>query len=283
MAKSGRLVWIKSVLAAILIYTIIADGLPPWARKEIDTICRRFLWARKEGFIHGKCMVAWPIVCRPKELGGLEIPDLHLTDIALQALWLWLKHIDEHRAWSELAISVNSEVQAFFTASTYTIVKNGNNTNFWTGWWLKGQSIKDLAPALMCFVSCRHVKQTIVVEALLNRHWVTQIMRGLSIPAIQEYLRIWDMLQLVQLNDSEDRLVWRWTADMIYTSWSAYRALHSASHPIPGCDRLCRQTVGHLGAATSQNLPLACTKKEALDGRQATTTRPRRPETLLSM
>jgi hypothetical protein len=48
MARSGRLVWIKSVLAAVPIYCMLADGLPPWARHEIDNICRRFLWAGKD-------------------------------------------------------------------------------------------------------------------------------------------------------------------------------------------------------------------------------------------
>jgi hypothetical protein len=71
-----------------------------------------------------------------------------------------------------------------------------------------------------------------------NRAWVTQLSRGLTVPTIQEYLRIWDLLQDVQLNDEEDRLIWRWTVDGTYTSRFAYRALHSASHPTPGCDRL---------------------------------------------
>lgn len=91
MAKSGRLIWIKSVLSAIPIYTIIADGLPSWAIEQINTICRRFLQTGKEGSMHGKCMVAWPTVCRPTDLGGLGIPDLRLTAIALQARWLWLQ------------------------------------------------------------------------------------------------------------------------------------------------------------------------------------------------
>jgi len=42
MARSGRLVWIKSVLRAVPIYTMMAENLPPWVTKEIDTICRRF-------------------------------------------------------------------------------------------------------------------------------------------------------------------------------------------------------------------------------------------------
>jgi hypothetical protein len=43
MARSGRLVWIKSVLRAVPIYSMMADNLPPWVRKEIDAICRKFL------------------------------------------------------------------------------------------------------------------------------------------------------------------------------------------------------------------------------------------------
>lgn len=58
MAKSGRLIWVKSVLTAIPVYCMIVNGLPPWARAEIDAICRRFLWAGSSEDIRGKCMVA---------------------------------------------------------------------------------------------------------------------------------------------------------------------------------------------------------------------------------
>jgi hypothetical protein len=58
MARSGRLVWIKSVLRAVLIYSMIADSLLPWARKEIDAICRKFLWVGKDASVRGRCMVA---------------------------------------------------------------------------------------------------------------------------------------------------------------------------------------------------------------------------------
>lgn len=111
MARSGRLVWIKSVLRAVPIYSMMAENLPPWARKEIDAICRKFFWAGREESIKGKCLVAWPGVCRPTSLGGLGISDLKLAGFALQTRWLWLQKVDNDRAWSQLPIKTAPEVQ----------------------------------------------------------------------------------------------------------------------------------------------------------------------------
>ena len=235
MAKSGRLVWIKFVLSAIPIYTIIADGLPPWAIQEIDSICRRFLWTGKEGSIRGKCAVAWTAICRPTDLGGLGIPDLRLASIALQARWLWLKHTDATRAWAQLPIKASREVAAFFDASTFTLIGNGQSTAFWTARWIQGKAVKDIAPTLLEFVSRRDIVETTVAAGLENRSWVRQITGGITVPAVVEYLRLWDLLTTITLGTGEDKLIWRWTADGIYSSKSAYRALLAASSPVYGC------------------------------------------------
>jgi hypothetical protein len=58
MARSGRLIWIKSVLRSVPIYAMLAESLPNWARNEIDKICRKFLWAGADGSVRGRCMVA---------------------------------------------------------------------------------------------------------------------------------------------------------------------------------------------------------------------------------
>jgi hypothetical protein len=152
MARSGRLVWIKLVLSAVPIYSMIADGLPPWATAEIDSICRRFLWAGKDGAIRGKCMVAWQTCTRPTELNGLGIIDLRLAGTAFQTKWLWLQRTKQDRAWSELPIKSSPEALAFFRASTYTVVGDGKNTLFWTDNWINGESIQDIALALLPFV-----------------------------------------------------------------------------------------------------------------------------------
>ncbi|XP_066347518.1 uncharacterized protein [Miscanthus floridulus] len=62
----------------------MAEDLPTWARNEVDAICRKFFWAGNDTSVKGKCMVSWPIVCKPTTLGGLGVSDLKLTGYALQ-------------------------------------------------------------------------------------------------------------------------------------------------------------------------------------------------------
>ena len=67
MQKSGRLILVQSVLAATPVYYLMAEGLPAWAIKEIESIQRKFLWAGKDPSVRGKCAVAWKVVASPKE------------------------------------------------------------------------------------------------------------------------------------------------------------------------------------------------------------------------
>jgi hypothetical protein len=43
MARSGRLIWVKSVLRSIPVYAMMAKNLPSWAQKEIDAILPEIL------------------------------------------------------------------------------------------------------------------------------------------------------------------------------------------------------------------------------------------------
>jgi len=83
MNRSGRLIWVKSVLRSVPIYAMMAENLPPWVAKEIDSICRKFFWSGTDQSVRGRCMVAWKTCCRPTHLGGLGISDLRLTGNAL--------------------------------------------------------------------------------------------------------------------------------------------------------------------------------------------------------
>ncbi|CAL5041675.1 unnamed protein product [Urochloa decumbens] len=234
MNKSGRLIVVKSVASAVPIYTLMANNLPAWAIDEIDAICRNFLWTGGEQSARGKCSVAWPIVCRLKELGGLGIADLRLTGIALQSKWLWLQKTDQDRAWSSLDIKVSSDVHAFFAISVLAILGNGMRIKFWEDNWMDGTSIQHLAPNLVRLVPAHFRANRTVAQALMEQRWTRDITNTLNPRAIQELDLIWDIVQGAVLQDREDQFIWRWSTNGQYSAQSAYRALQSGSIPIHG-------------------------------------------------
>jgi len=234
MARSGRLIWIKSVLRSVPIYAMMAESLPAWAPKEIDAICRQFFWAGANQSVRGKCMVDCPTCCRPTELGGLGITDIKLMGYALQTRWLWLQKADQDRAWSQLPIKTCPQVQAFFKASTYSVVGNGEQTFFWEDRWLNRESVGEFAPCLLSLVPQAIRSRQTVSMAMNNRTWARSFTGGMSMQAIIDYLHLWQLLEGVQLTGERDRTMWRWTASGEYTAKSAYTMLHAGSSPFPG-------------------------------------------------
>ena len=69
MTRAGRAVQVQYVLTAMVIYLAMAIELPTWAVKAIDKIRRSFLWRGRRDAKGGHCLVAWPKICLPKELG----------------------------------------------------------------------------------------------------------------------------------------------------------------------------------------------------------------------
>ncbi|WVZ62402.1 hypothetical protein U9M48_012158 [Paspalum notatum var. saurae] len=233
MSRSGRLVWIKSVLTAMPIFAMMANKLPAWVIKDINSICKRFFWAGTDSAVRGKCLVAWPVVIKPTELGGLGVLDLKLFNIALQTRWLWLQRVDEDRVWSGLPIKAAAEVRAFFEASIFVKVRNGRRTLFWHDKWLDGLAISDLAPDLRSVIPRQTANSLTVAEGLMDRLWVRGISGGLSVTIVAQYLTLWERLERVQLHEDEDKVVWKWAENGIYSAKTAYRALHLGSQQFP--------------------------------------------------
>jgi hypothetical protein len=131
MHQSGRLALIKSMLSAILIYSSIAFGWPPWMFKSMRKLMSAFLWSGTTIVQNGKHLVAWSQVQRPLLIKGLGVLDMRLLGVPLRIRWLWLLKTDPNRAWSSLSRSCDSLSTALFEASVERRLGNGESFLFW--------------------------------------------------------------------------------------------------------------------------------------------------------
>ncbi|WVZ85202.1 hypothetical protein U9M48_032152 [Paspalum notatum var. saurae] len=229
MARSGRLVLIKSVLMAMPIFAMMGNRLPAWAKEEIDAMCRRFLWAVDDQSVKGKCLVSWPVIARPKPLGGLGS---RISGCSA----LRCKHAGS--GCNELMKSESGrdcQSRRFFDASIMIKVGNGKRFLFWSDKWPDGQAVCTLAPALVSAVARHDLRTLTVAEGLTGARWIRGITSGLIVAVIEEYIELWAKLAHVTLREGvEDQVVWRWTTDGQYSAKSACLALHHGAQEFPG-------------------------------------------------
>jgi hypothetical protein len=79
---------------------------------------------------------------------------------------------------------------AFFKASTQVMVGNGNMIFFWSGPWLDGQSIPDLAPGMVATVASKQRTQRIVVAAISGGTWMRDKTKPLIVLVRTQYLHL---------------------------------------------------------------------------------------------
>ena len=80
MSRLGRAIHVQFVLTTKVIYKAMAMDLPSWATKAIDKPWKGFLWRGRKEANEGHCLLAWPKVTQPMELGGLGIHDIRIWD-----------------------------------------------------------------------------------------------------------------------------------------------------------------------------------------------------------
>jgi hypothetical protein len=82
---AGHTTLTQSMLSTIPVHICCYPS--DWAICEIDRRRRAFLWAWVDTVSGGRCKVDWPLVCAPKDHGGLGIPDLRILGFALRLRW----------------------------------------------------------------------------------------------------------------------------------------------------------------------------------------------------
>jgi len=226
MTRAGRVVQVQFVLTAMLVYVAMAMELPNWAIKAIDKIRRGFLWRGRKEARGGHCLISWPKVCRHLELGGLGISDLKRLNCALRARWPWLRKTEPNKPWANLPIQVSKDVECLISMAVITELGDGTNTLFWKDRWLDGHSIQELAPRVFALVSNRRANKRTVREALTNEKWLEDIQGAISVEGLLEFLEVWDLLSLVELQvGTPDKHIWRLSNSGEYSAKSAYEVL----------------------------------------------------------
>jgi hypothetical protein len=272
MTQAGRAILVKAKMSAVPVHTAIATTISPWVIRMIDKRRRAFLWKGTAVVSGDQCKLAWPRVCRPTELGGLGFPNLELMGYALRLRWLWLRRTDAAKPWTSLSDGVEKPVHEMFHYSTMIHVGNGTSTLFWTDRWLNGQSKEELAPCLISTVGPIIRRKRTVVDALQDNKWVTDIRGGLTVQVLLDFLSIWDRVQEVNLTDSLDRVIWRWSRDGAFSTASAYRVFFSGQHchtgssfaPQNSCSQ--KMQVLYLASFTRSGLDLGKTKETQYAG-----------------
>lgn len=136
LSIDGRVIYIQFIMTSSLVYHLLALDLEPWVFSFIDKLRRSFLWAGAAECRGGHCLVAWPTVCQPKQLGGLGLHNLKLLNAALRAKWIWASRTDLDRPWARLQVQLNQLALDIFNASTAISVGTASAILFWQDPWL---------------------------------------------------------------------------------------------------------------------------------------------------
>lgn len=94
----ARIQLINAILHGFQLYWCQIFMLPKKVYKEIQGICRIFLWTGQDSYSR-KAPIAWESLCLPKSCGGLNIKNLVIWNKAAVAKHFWAVCQKQDRLW----------------------------------------------------------------------------------------------------------------------------------------------------------------------------------------
>jgi hypothetical protein len=201
LARPGRITLAKTVLMATADHAMVFP-LSKWARLKTVRISRRFVRAGDAGE-HDACghaLVNWKTVCRPKDLGGLGIPDQDRCGRALRLRWLSLKWTDPTQPWSGSKLLCSDADRALFRAYTKIELADGEKTSFWHDKWCDRGPLQ---PGRQTFTRLQPEKRD------QSQRWSRAITRYVL---LQDWTRLFSFPNIWRLGTSSQPYSWRLTS-----------------------------------------------------------------------
>ena len=152
--------------------------------------------------------------------------NLFKQGIALRLRWEWLKRTDDLRPWQGLNLMADKQVTMVFNNLVKWEVGNGRRVLFWKDRWINGSSIAEVAPMIRAMIKTQIANRRTVKDALHLHTWTTDIVGDMSTDALVQFIRLWDLVIGMNLDpDSEDKPLWQWSSNGIYSARTAYKML----------------------------------------------------------
>lgn len=162
---------IQSILDVIPTYFLSIFRIPKNVAMLMERMMREFLWERL-GNDEAEHLVAWNLVTRPKENGGLGIGNICVRNKALAHKWLWRFPLEREALWARVIYSRygldNNKWDAgrarretsrsswrFISAGLPDFQKclkiclgSGSRVRFWEDTWIEDRDLKSKFPSL---------------------------------------------------------------------------------------------------------------------------------------
>jgi hypothetical protein len=158
----GRLTLTKSVFSALPSHLLACIKALEWFYKEIDNRRRGYFWTGQNSALGGPCKIAWDIVCRPIEEGGLNVKNLEIQNICLLLKFIHKLHTSHDSSWAKwirstvyrrnkrlgdkISTCSNSwryimTLIQLYRDMTVVTVGDARHTSFWLDSWIGNKSL----------------------------------------------------------------------------------------------------------------------------------------------
>jgi hypothetical protein len=249
LSYSGRLEMVNSAITPITTYAMCTIKLPKGVIENIDRARKQCLWRGNDTEKKGGNLVAWPVVMRPKEKGGLGVLNLRLQNDALL-----LKHLSKfynkedipwvqivwHKYYTTKVPHAAREVGSFWWKDVLRLniifrgfsrceLGNGSSVCFWDDLW-SHSVLSQTYPRLASFVKNDDAS---VMDIMQEEDLDSIFFLPLSQQALHELEDLQTQLQMIPYDvDAKDHWVPTWGG--MYTSRRFYSYVFSSveAHPI---------------------------------------------------
>ncbi|GJW86813.1 RNA-directed DNA polymerase, eukaryota, reverse transcriptase zinc-binding domain protein [Tanacetum coccineum] len=157
LSYAGRIQLIASVLASMQNYWAYVYLLPNTVVMELEKLLRRFLWNSGDS-AKGKAKVAWSIVCKPKDQGGLGIKSLHKWNEVLLVSQLWKLIERKESLWVKWVNTIKLKNLSIWEVDHSLGMINGAK---WVPWTVSNRDLYDARLAL----------DAKVADIIINNKW----------------------------------------------------------------------------------------------------------------